>query len=65
MHAALMFKIAFWLVVIGIAALVTPNPAWPEWTARFVLSLGVALAVTGFALPYIKRGRNKRKPGDE
>ena len=58
MQPALLLKIAFWMIVIGIAALVTPNPAWPEAAARFVLALGVALGVTALVLPLVKR----RKP---
>ena len=58
MHTGLLFKVAFWLVVIGAAALLTPNPAWPEWLARFVLSLGIALGVAALALPLVRR----RKP---
>ncbi len=46
MSTALLFKIAFWLVVIGLFALLTPNPAWPEWAARMALSTGIALALT-------------------
>lgn len=59
MQTALALKIAFWLVVIGLAALLTPNPAWPEWFARMVLSTGIALAVVGMLLPYLKRKRKK------
>ena len=63
MQPGLLFKIAFWLVVIGLAALLAPNPAWPEWLARYTLSLGVALGVTGLALPYIKRrGKGGKTP---
>jgi hypothetical protein len=46
MKQALMGKVAFWLVVIGGFALATPNPAWPEWFARMVLSCGIALGLT-------------------
>jgi hypothetical protein len=52
--------VAFWLVVIGVVALLTPNPAWPEWLARFVLSLGIALGVAALAAPLVRR----RKPSD-
>ncbi|MEN8175310.1 MAG: hypothetical protein ABFS23_06085 [Pseudomonadota bacterium] len=55
MNIGLLLKIAFWMVIIGIAALITPNPAWPEWVARFVLSLGIAMGVTAFLLPLLKR----------
>jgi hypothetical protein len=47
------------MIVIGTAALLTPNPAWPEDIARFVLSLGIALAVTALLLPYLRKRRNK------
>ena len=63
LHTGLLLKVAFWLVVIGLAALLTPNPAWPEYVARFVLSLGIALGVVALVLPFLKRGR-KSPPGD-
>ena len=63
MHSGLLFKVAFWLILIGILALIAPNPAWPEWLARMVLSTGIALVVTGLVMPYLKR--NKKKPDDE
>lgn len=59
MHSGLILKIAFWMILIGLAALLAPNPAWPETVARFVLSLGIALGVTGLILPVLKRNRNK------
>ncbi len=43
---ALLGKVAFWLTVVGFFALITPQPAWPEWLARMVLSTGVALGLT-------------------
>lgn len=46
MRSALLLKISFWLIVIGLIALVTPQPAWPEWLARMTLSTGLALAIT-------------------
>jgi hypothetical protein len=46
LKSAFLIKIAFWLIVIGGAALLTPEPAWPEWLARMLLSAGVALGVT-------------------
>jgi membrane protein implicated in regulation of membrane protease activity len=52
-----LLKVAFWLVIIGVAALLAPNPAWPEWLARFVLSLGIAVGVAALALPFVKRGK--------
>jgi len=56
MSARLTIKIAFWMTIIGLAALLAPNPAWPPDVARFVLSLGIALGVTGLLLPFLKRG---------
>jgi len=46
MRTALLLKISVWLVIIGTAALLAPNPAWPEWASRMVLSTGIALALT-------------------
>ncbi|MEW8505414.1 MAG: hypothetical protein AB2598_01815 [Candidatus Thiodiazotropha sp.] len=46
MKFALLGKIAFWLIVIGALALLTPQPAWPEWLARMILSAGIALGLT-------------------
>ncbi|WP_457675811.1 hypothetical protein [Thiolapillus sp.] len=60
MRDALLAKLSFWLVVIGAFALMTPNPAWPEWLARMVLSTGIALAITTFIVRYRER---KKKPG--
>lgn len=46
LKSALLGKLAFWLIVIGTIALITPQPAWPEWFARMVLSTGIALGIT-------------------
>jgi Na+/proline symporter len=46
LKSALLGKISFWLIVIGSLALLTPQPAWPEWLARMILSSGIALGVT-------------------
>jgi hypothetical protein len=46
LRSALIGKLAFWLIVIGVFALITPQPAWPEWLARMVLSTGIALGIT-------------------
>ncbi len=46
LKSALLGKLAFWLIVIGTLALITPQPAWPEWLARMVLSTGIALGIT-------------------
>ncbi len=60
MRDALLAKLSFWLIVIGAFALVTPNPAWPEWLARMVLSTGIALAVTTLIVKYREK---KKKSG--
>jgi hypothetical protein len=57
--AALLGKVAFWLIVIGTFALITPQPAWPEWLGRMVLSSGVALGVTTLGLTIWNRRRHK------
>ncbi len=58
MKTPLLFKIAFWLMIIGVAALTTPNPAWPEWVARMLLSTGIALGVTTFGVALVRRKKN-------
>ncbi|WP_456414484.1 hypothetical protein [Thiolapillus sp.] len=56
---ALLVKLSFWLIVIGAFALLTPQPAWPEWLARMVLSTGVALGITT-AIVKFRESRKKR-----
>ncbi len=64
MRWLLLSKIAFWLIVIGTVALVTPNPAWPEWLARMVLATGVALGLTTLGVRFFKgRGSGPGKSG--
>ena len=60
MRALLLTKIAFWMVIIGIFALITPNPAWPEWLARMILSAGIALGITNFG---VRWWRARKAPG--
>lgn len=60
MNIGFAMKAAFWLVIVGLAALLAPNPAWPEWVARMVLSLGVAILVTAIVVPLIRN--RKKKP---
>ncbi|MES9860929.1 MAG: hypothetical protein ABW157_01495 [Candidatus Thiodiazotropha sp. LLP2] len=50
LKTALLGKVAFWLVVIGFFALTTPQPAWPEWFARMVLSAGIALGIVAIGV---------------
>jgi len=64
LYSGLMFKVAFWLILLGILALMAPNPAWPEWLARMVLSTGIALVVTGFIAPRLKRHKKKGSEDD-
>ncbi|MCG7929267.1 MAG: hypothetical protein N0E44_04360 [Candidatus Thiodiazotropha lotti] len=55
LKTALLTKIAFWLTVIGIFALIAPDPAWPEWLARMVLSTGIALGLVTLGLSLWKK----------
>lgn len=56
---ALLGKVAFWLIVIGVFALITPQPAWPEWLGRMVLSAGVALGLTTIGVSLWRGKRDK------
>jgi hypothetical protein len=56
---ALLGKVAFWLTVVGFFALITPQPAWPEWLARMVLSTGVALGLTVVGVSLWKKRHGK------
>jgi hypothetical protein len=59
MKFALLGKVAFWLIVIGAFALIAPQPAWPEWLARMVLSIGIALGLTSMGVALWRKRRNK------
>jgi hypothetical protein len=59
MKTTLLIKVSFWLIVIGAFALLTPNPAWPEWLARMTLSTGIALAITTLVVRY-RESKRKR-----
>lgn len=59
LKSALLGKVSFWLIVIGVFALVTPQPAWPEWLARMILSAGVALGLTTIGVALWRRGGDK------
>jgi len=65
MRWALLSKVSFWLIIVGAFALVTPNPAWPEWLARMVLATGVALGLTtlGVRLWGARRGPTDKARG--
>lgn len=56
---ALLGKVAFWLIVIGAFALITPQPAWPEWLGRMVLATGIALGLTTLGVAFWNRRRHK------
>ncbi|RTZ74876.1 MAG: hypothetical protein DSZ00_03255 [Gammaproteobacteria bacterium] len=60
MRSALLLKISFWLIVIGLFALVTPQPAWPEWLARMTISTGLALAITTLVVRYLELRKKRR-----
>ena len=60
MRDMLLAKLSFWLIVIGGFALLTPDPAWPEWLARMILSTGIALAITTLIVKY-REARKKPK----
>ncbi len=60
MKTSILIKISFWLVVIGAFALLTPNPAWPEWLARMTLSTGIALAITTVVVRYREVKKKRR-----
>jgi membrane protein implicated in regulation of membrane protease activity len=61
MRGPLLIKISFWLLLIGFVALITPNPAWPEWLARIILSTGIALALTTLGMTIFGRNKNDSK----
>ena len=58
MKSALLGKLAFWLIVIGTFALITPQPAWPEWLARMILSTGIALGITTILVAFWNRRKH-------
>ena len=62
MRWVLLSKVSFWLIIIGVFALVAPNPVWPEWLARMVLAAGVALGVTsaGVRLWHARKHASRR-----
>ena len=64
LKTALLGKLAFWLIVIGTFALITPQPAWPEWLARMVLSTGIALGLTTLLVSFWKK-KKSAQPDDK
>ena len=65
MRSALPLKIAVWLVIIGTATLMAPNPAWPEWVSRVVLSTGIALGLTIYVTRLWKQRRSPNDGNDQ
>ena len=63
MRPALLIKIALWLILIGAAAQLTPQPAWPSWLAQAVFWAGVALGL-GTLLVAAWRADRARKHRD-
>lgn len=62
LRSALLGKLSFWLIVIGVMAQITPEPAWPEWLARMILSTGIALGITTIGIGlWNKRAQKSRK----
>jgi hypothetical protein len=59
LKTALLGKVSFWLIVIGVFALITPQPAWPEWLARMLISAGIALGLTTLGVS-VWRARGKK-----
>lgn len=47
MKIGLLIKLAFWLMVVGAVALVTPNPAWPAWAGWSAIVGGAVLIPLG------------------
>ena len=64
MRWILLSKVSFWLIVIGIFALVAPSPAWPEWLARMALATGIALGITTVGVRlWNARNQASQRPG--
>jgi len=59
LKSALLGKISFWLIAIGLFALITPQPAWPAWLARMVFATGVALGLTTLGVAFWRRGKGR------
>ena len=65
MQSGLLPKISVWLVIIGVAALLAPNPAWPEWVSRTVLAIGLVLGLSTYATGRRKSKRNPPPKDDD
>jgi hypothetical protein len=57
----LLIKAAFWMLIIGAAVLLLPQPVWPRWAGWLTLGAGLAL-VAGSVMLAIRRGA--APPGD-
>ncbi len=65
MRWMLLAKVAFWMIIIGVVALVTPNPAWPSWVGGTVLGIGILMAVVGAVVSVIKtKQASSKNTGD-
>lgn len=64
MHRLLLAKLSFWLIIIGIFALIAPNPAWPPLLAKIVLGAGLLLAA-GALIAGALRGRGPNPKGPD
>ncbi|MCB1864885.1 MAG: hypothetical protein KDG50_05605 [Chromatiales bacterium] len=51
-------KIAFWLIIIGVALLLVPNPRWSPAIAYTLIGSGVGFMLAGIVA--IARRRNQR-----
>jgi hypothetical protein len=64
MHRLLLAKLSFWLIIIGVFALIAPNPAWPPLLAKVVLGAGLLLAAGALIAAALKgRGADSKGPG--
>lgn len=50
-------KLIFWLLVIGIAMLVVPEPRWPREAGYAVIAVALVLIVVGVVRVLRARGR--------
>jgi hypothetical protein len=64
MHRLLLAKLSFWLIIIGIFALIAPHPAWPPLLAKVVLGAGLLVAAGALIAGVLKgRGADSKGPG--
>jgi Zn-dependent protease len=58
-----LLKVAFWLMVVGAVALVTPNPAWPAWAGWSAIVGGAVLIPVGLLYGGRRASRGNRAHG--